>query len=479
MASEVGALKEGRGFEKQSVLDYMNVMQSQISELKGKLKEAESSAKQVQIQEKVITKTDDTKVTQLTQQLEAEHQARIKEKQQYETEKNTLLSQVAEITKKYNDVGQQFEKSKKLLNEAVQKATQTANNDSESEAEIAALQAELNSKKNELDAKNSEITALASNIDDIESKLADANLKLSEADKIKVQLEKQLAAKDAGSENNVKLEKLLAEKNADIEHLSAEISRLKEEIKNTPAKAADVTNIDISNVSPIVAQLLESAQTTAEATKNEAAKNAFDIRREAEDYAENAKAEVDDYVKKCRSDADGYALGIKAEADKYAERTRFDADTYCKESTAKADREAKETVEKAKSEATKIVSDARNEARIEKVESEKESIEIASAVKDIKDLLKVQITEVGDTLKNISDLFIGAADSVNKAIGKAEADITTVYEDIENKKISELLADLEDIKQGRTPDVSKNKTSEPAKKASGFNIYELTEALEK
>jgi hypothetical protein len=437
MADEtMGSLKEGRGFTKDSVFTYLGNLDNQINELKERNRQLEEAPLPV----KEVVKIDDGKINQLTQQVQAEHQARIDEKKAYETEKMALNNKLAELTKNATLYAQELEKCKKLLVQSEQKNSAIKGNEEAISAETAALNEKIK-------AKDAQIESLAKNLELAEKKLSEINLKVAETADEKAKVQKTLADKDL------------------------EIAELKK--KAEKAAPIDITNIDISNVSPIVQQILDGAQTAAETTKRDAAKAADAVREEADNYVKTTKAAADEYVKKCHRDADGYALGVKAEADKYADKTRSDADTYCKQVTSTADVEAKNMTEKSRAEASKIVSDASKEARATKAAAERESLDIASSVKDIKDLLKTQITAVSDNLDNISGMLITITSDAHKTIEKANAATHAALDGVESNKIDQLLKNLQDIKDGKKlPPVptksqqSQNQTSTPQQSQS-------------
>ncbi|MDR0919714.1 MAG: hypothetical protein LBM93_10815 [Oscillospiraceae bacterium] len=446
MAEEVGALIETKamekGFTKASVLAYMDNLNTQISELKKKNRELESAP--APVQQTVKTVVDDTKINQLTQQVQAEHQARLDEKKAYETEKMALNNKMAELTKSATGYLQELEKCRKLLVQSEQKNNTIAGKTEATTGELAIIQKQL-------DAKTAQVDSLMKNIEEAETKLTEANIKLTETNNAKAKLEKELSDKDS----EVAEWKLKAEKAAPI----------------------DITNIDISNVSPIVQQILDGAQAAAETTKREVAKEVEATREEADSYARRVKSEADDYSKKCHRDADGYALGVKAEADKYADKTRSDADVYCKQVTSTADLESKTAVEKAKSEATKIIGDASKEALNTKADAERESLQIASHVKDIKDLLKNQINAVSDNLSNISSMLIGITADAQKTIEKATTATKSALDGVDSNKIDGLLKNLDDIKAGKK--IENNVNIKPNNSNSKkFDLKELTKAVE-
>ncbi len=414
------------GLEKESVMTYLDELNSKINDLEDELKKKEENPEESGL------------IKQYRQDLEtAERKASEAEKKASDS-----AAQLKSLTDKATQLANALNAEKEARNNDAKKMKQLlqqAQNNSVEEEKIRSYQQEILSLKTEighLTNENASLKATANSSDQLSETVQKLNQELTEKSNNAAGLETKLADTEAKLK---KTEETVSDKDAEIAELKHKVSELEQ-------KASQNTGFAPSfDMSAIFAQAQQSAVQLEMQAKAEAEKTVSDANALAEKTVSEANAQAEKTV----NDANAQAEKTINDANTQAETTINDANAQADRTVTSANAEAERILKNAEersaasnAEADAILSGAKEKAQIEATRIKKDAIEQQQKVKQltatIKSVLTIEIDGIEKSLREASTLMNQASKVMDEKIKAADEVIADARDCVEkNAKVEE------------------------------------------
>lgn len=420
-----GVLKPARigGLEKESVMTYLDELNSKIDELEKELEARDSAG--------------EAHESQLVQEYRRDLEAAQKKAAESDKLAQSTAAQLKDATDKAAKLAAALKAEKdgrnadaQQMKQLLQQAQAQAKN--ADEGKLRELQEEIVSLKGEISSLNAENTKLKNS--------ASASGELSASVQ---QLKDDL---DSSSKETEDLKAQLAEATAQLANMEGEAFAKDSQIEEYKNKAEELEK-KVSELENKVTELENSEEGfdpgfDMSALYAEAQKNAQQLVKQAKTKADTVTKEADEKAKKTVDDAEATAKSTIDDANAKAKKTVAEADALAKmtvdDANAEAERILKAAEERsstANAEADTILNTARTEAEAESVRIKKDAVEQERRVRQltatIRSMLTIELDGFEKSVKQASDLMQQATKTMNDKIGETDAIIAEARGSVE------------------------------------------------
>ncbi|MCR4647412.1 MAG: hypothetical protein K5695_18725 [Oscillospiraceae bacterium] len=448
------------GFDKDSVLTYVDELNSKIEELEKELADREEAGS--------------SQESQLVQEYKRDLEAAQRQAAEYQKAAQASAAQLKDATEKATKLAVALkaeqdgrradaQQMKQLLNQAQSQAK--AGDDTkvkELQQEIVALKGEIST----LTSENTKLKTSATASGELSASVQQLKDDLTSSEKEMGDLKSQLEETTAALAN---MEGEMFAKDSQIEEYKTKAEDLEKKVAELEDKVTELENSD-SGFDPgfDMSALYAEAQKNAQQLVKTAKMNADKTTREADEKAKKTVADADAQAKKTVDDANAQAKKTVDDANAKAKTTTEEATAKAKKTVAEADaqakltldeanaeaerilREAEERMSSANAEAETILSTARTEAEAESVRIKKDSVEQERRVRQLTatlhSMLTIEIDGFEKSMKEAGELMARAAKTVNERISETNAIITEARSSVEettkleNEKMDDIMA---------------------------------------
>ncbi|MBR2912798.1 MAG: hypothetical protein IKC40_02615 [Oscillospiraceae bacterium] len=431
-------LKPG-GLEKDSVMTYLDELNSKITELEDELKKRDEEP--------------DPGESELIKEYRRDLEAAERKASEAEKRASQSDAKLQDAMDKASQLAAALTAEKEARNADAQKlkqALEQVKSNGIDEGKVREYQQEIVSLK-------AEIGQLTSENDSLKASAASNDQQMnSTVEKLNAEIEAKNAAV-------AEVEKNLDDVKAQLSGKDGEIDELKKKVTELEAKASQSTGFAPSfDMSAIFAQAQQNAIQLEMQAKAQAEKAVADANAQAEKTVSDANAQAEKTVadanaqaEKTVADANAQAETTVTEANAKAEKTVGDADAYAEKKIADANAEADRIVKTAEERtatanatADEILNTATEKAQKESDRIKKDAKEQQERVKQltatIKSMLTIEIDGIEKSFREAGELMSRAASMMDEKIKAAGAVVADARDCVEtNTKIEE--ETMEDI----------------------------------
>jgi vacuolar-type H+-ATPase subunit H len=407
------------GLERESVMTYLDELNSKIFDLEEELKKREEesgAAESGLIQEyRRDLETAEKKAAEAEKKA-AEAEQKASESTAQLKSVNDKAVQLASALKAEQEArNSDARKMKQLLQQAQAKSNSVDEGKMrEYQQEIVALKGEIG----QLTSENSALRSSASSSSQLSETVQKLNEELTAKNKEAAETAQELEDSKAA----------LSEKEKEIEKLKAQVKELEEKASNTTAFAPSF------DMSALFAEAQKTASQLTIKAKEDAERTVSEANAQAEKTVNDANAQAEKTVNDANAQAEKTVSDADAQAEKTVNDANEEADRILKEAEAKA--------ASATAEANEILSTAKEKAEIESERIKHDSVEQQQKVQrltaTIKNMLTIEIDGIEKSFREASDLIAQAAKTMEQKVGEADAVIADARECVEtNAKVEE------------------------------------------
>ena len=346
MSIPTGGLKPtkiGGGFERDSVLTYIDELQRKNNELEDELKEVReaSDAEQNELVQDYRRERDDAKRRAVEAEREAEKKIQTAEKKAADfekkfheaTDKAAKLAEALSTEKKERQAD--IEKVRQQLT-TIKTTTVDASKLKEYQQEIMELKSEISTMSMEANELNAKLELQATQLAEQKSKVEDAEVELEDLNQSLDAKDDEIASK---SEEISSLKARNAKCEAELTELRTADKNQKEQIKKLEEEVQELKNRPVQTVTADMfggwmTDIAKDAENRAKERIEKANKEAEEIEKEASEAAEALLAEAEER-----------ASTAHAEAEKLFEETRRKAEEAASDKVKKAEEAERRTYE--------------------------------------------------------------------------------------------------------------------------------------